>query len=269
MSNQTKDLIQIKVHKEMIDMYLKTIETEKQYSNCYFKRAEANQIIENSLAFYTYKNGFLLFAEGRGYIKLYFCTDDFGWVSDLSRIKEDIDISEFAIEVVSKEEKPYNLNDVVPYTHIKQYMRYRRVGNPADDKSDNECVTYCLENDTARIKEMLDAYFTPIGDELPTEQEIKEFIIKGNVICIKEKDNLCGYIIFEDKGKTSYIRNICVDEQYRGLGIGKELLDKYNGLHKGFKVFTLWCNSNNENALKLYSLAGYCFDNLLNTIYIC
>ena len=247
-------------------VYISSLEQRKQYSNCYSTGNE----FEGLCLFYKYKSGFLMVINKRGYYRLCFCTDDLYWINDLQQIKSDISDNTIVIEIVSR----YEVNPLSGLLNYqKRYSRYRQLG--ASPISDVEPVCYCSHQDARQVKDLMYNSFSPIGNELPTESEIDNAIANKNVICIKNKDNLCGYLIFEDKGKTSYLRNICVSEIYRSMGIGRRLLDMYHGIHNDYKVFTLWCDDQNQAALTLYCghhLGGgthYENECLHNYIYIC
>lgn len=268
----------IKDKNEIIQWYNKKCENKVKYTNCYFSIGEFLKWTDEEMCFLAYNTGFIFVIFHRGYYKLFFYCDTLEWVKDIDRIKKIRNISEVAIEVLSKTEGELSeLSHVLQTREINGYTRYRRVGNPAEEREDTENITYCDHEDLNDVMTIMKDTFLPVGNELLDISEIETYIDDKKVICIKSETDcnggvsaeLLGYLIFEDKGKTSYVRNVCVNPKYRGKGIGKRLLNLYNEIHKGYKVFTLWCNDNNIRALKLYEWAGYCNEGLHNTIYVC
>ncbi|MBC8079126.1 MAG: GNAT family N-acetyltransferase [Gorillibacterium sp.] len=70
---------------------------------------------------------------------------------------------------------------------------------------------------------------------------------------------LTGFIEFTVTNKDLFINNICVNEQYRGRGIGTRLLDHVNeqALRHGYSKVRLECFSWNESVYQSYLALGY------------
>lgn len=270
-------LRKIESRNTIINEYSYMLQNELACSNCYFQVNQMKQwLADKRISFYEIlDNGFVLLEHREEYSKLYFYCQDFEWMKDFALLKEESINKTVVVEVVAKgDQNPYNLSEILPVNKIKHYTRFRKNQIYTDEMAQvaYEEPSYCINTDATVIEQMIRDTFESIGDEIPTHTEILRFINRRNIICIrKEKDesDLEGYIIFEDKGKTSYIRNVCVINHSRGKGIGKRLLNMYFGIHKDYKSFTLWCNDENVFAQKLYESAGYDNESLFNTIFIC
>lgn len=250
------------------EVYADFIREKKKFTNCYFTIEEfRKQCLNKQIWAEIRKGSLLIWQQECGYKKLYFVGNDLCWIDDFHTSE----IETVAIEIVTKGElEEYDLRKRMKCKDVIQYTRFRRGGFPEPDKLLEEVVEYCTEEDIPDIRYMLDTNFSVIGDYIPSDTELRAFIQNEAVICLRDVRNIMGYVIFEDKGRTSYIRNICVSEKYRRKGIGGKLMSVYFYMHKDFKGFTLWCKTTNKPALKLYTNGGgYSNEDLHNYIFIC
>ena len=105
-------------------------------------------------------------------------------------------------------------------------------------------------------------------------KEYFENLIKNEEIYIAKVDKeIVGYIIFNIKEKENSsmryrkqlnIDAICVDERYRGKGIGTKILESIKEIAKtkGCTDLYLTVNQENENAIKVYEKFGFKVKNI-------
>ena len=104
-----------------------------------------------------------------------------------------------------------------------------------------------------------------------SDEELKELLCDENrpiLVCTDEDDRVMGYCfcIFETHGKnavlidnkTLYIDDLCVDENFRGRHIGKELYEAAVKLARDSGCYNLTLNvwSCNQSAIKFYESMG-------------
>jgi [ribosomal protein S18]-alanine N-acetyltransferase len=92
------------------------------------------------------------------------------------------------------------------------------------------------------------------------EQCLKAFDGDCKEIYVIEKDNvIAGFVILQTAGTFSgYIQTICVDEVYRGIGLGKMLLHYCDERVIQFSPNLFICVSSfNTGAIKLYYEFGF------------
>ena len=103
------------------------------------------------------------------------------------------------------------------------------------------------------------------------EADIKrDFLDKKDHYCLValDGDRSIGFIIFvtakAEHGDTNIqeyveVYELILDENYRGRGIGKLLLNavEEQAREMGFEWVSLYCSSYNENALGFYEKSGY------------
>lgn len=254
-------------NRKIHEVYMDFIREKKRYTNCYFTIGELQKMCsEKKVSVEMRKGSLLIWVQEGGYRKLYFAGDDFNWTGDFQIHENELVV----IEIVAKDDLgEYDFSKKLECKEIIQYTRFRRGKFDEPDSLLKADMDFCMPEDIPVIRHMLDNNFSTIGDYIPTEDELRQFVLNGAIICQRDGRNMMGYIIFEDKGKTSYIRNICVDERYRGKGVGKQLMASYFYMHRNFKGFTLWCKTTNTIALRLYKLGGYYSETLHDFIFIC
>lgn len=242
---------------DLPSQYRAAIESRYRYKNCYFQIAELDGWARDGLVRgYVIDGGLLIMKRENGFEKLYFLSNEMKWMARLQDIKKALQIDSLVIEIVSRGE--VNEYDVATYTTVQDVIRYDRMKSVGKrvELSERAVDCFCEESDFETIRAMMDETFNPIGDYIPSDEELRGFISSRSVICERDESRVVGFIIFEDKKKTSYIRMVCVDERYRGHHLGRKMLDNYFALHRDYKGFTLWCRSDNIAAKSLYRDGG-------------
>ena len=142
-----------------------------------------------------------------------------------------------------------------PYQHL---FRMSHTGVLADDSWEMDTkVVYGTSEDIAQICMALKDNFDPLSEQLPSVDELKDYIERKQVLVIKDESNLCGFIIFEVTGMTWYLRYWFTSSEYRNQGIGAKLLKSSLFMAKDTKRQILWVISDNENAIKRYEHYGF------------
>lgn len=251
------------------DKYIEAVGRRYKYSNCYFQKEELKEWLRDKLAAcYDSGDSFVLTVQKKGFVKLYFLADTFDWTSELPEIKKHAGDFDLAVEIVKHGNlEDYDLRKYFPCRKLIQYDRLRSKG--IETNVQEEEVTYCEKSDFIKLRAMMDETFHPIGDYIPSDQELDAFLSGRNVICVRDGEKIEGFIIYEDKGKTSYIRMVCVNRSARGKGQGERLMRMYFAVHQGYKGFTLWCRADNTPAMKLYAKLGqYRNEDLHNFVFV-
>lgn len=123
------------------------------------------------------------------------------------------------------------------------------VAKPNDDK---ECLN------CARESQLWDAYF----DEVTSLEMIQKFIEKEQVYIAHDESNKCvgfmGLIKNGGFGKFPYLAILSVRAEYRSMGIGKKLLDRFEelGFQQDNRLLVL-CSDFNIRGQNFYKMNGY------------
>ena len=128
---------------------------------------------------------------------------------------------------------------------------------------------FAVLDDMNDILKMLNDNFDIMADHIPDEVELSELIKKKQVLNISIKNTIAGTLLFEDTGKRSYARALCVSPDYQNSFVGYSLLADYFIRHDTDKtrLFYLWVDEANINVKKLHDRFGYRYDGLNNFIF--
>ena len=141
-------------------------------------------------------------------------------------------------------------------------------------------IRYAMEKDIEKIEDLLSQVdmvhhngrpdIFKIGNKY-SEEELKELLKNKQrpiLVSVNESDEVIGYCfgIFQQHKdnsiltdiKTLYIDDLCVDEKFRGKGVGKELYEAALSLAKEKGCYNLTLNvwSCNESAIRFYESMG-------------
>ena len=141
---------------------------------------------------------------------------------------------------------------------INKNLKIRRMMEPE----------YAKKEDAENIYIMLVNQFDIMADHIPTRTELIEMINGNQVLIIKVNGLLAGALLFEDTGKKSYARALCVSPEFQNSFVGYSLLADYFLRHQdNTRVFELWVDEANEGVRKLHDWFGYKPDGLKNYIF--
>jgi len=110
-------------------------------------------------------------------------------------------------------------------------------------------------------------------EEVINKEYFENLITNEEIYIAKVDKEIVGYIIFNIKEKENpsmryrkqlNIDAICVDEKYRGKGIGTKILENIKEIAKtrGCTDLYLTVNQENENAIKVYEKFGFKVKNI-------
>jgi len=123
-------------------------------------------------------------------------------------------------------------------------------------------VNNCTINDIDKIKELglfINSNFTKVNN-------IDELIKNKNIIGYYDKDNLVGFIIYEQLYEIIDILYIVVDPIYRRKGIGYSLV-KYLVDNMNYERIMLEVRCDNKSAIKLYKKFNFKIINIREKYY--
>lgn len=116
-------------------------------------------------------------------------------------------------------------------------------------------------------------------DNVISQEDFEKMVENKEIVVAKLKDEIVGYIMFNIREliritmryrKQLSIEAICVDEKYRGKGIGTALLyyAKKIGKENNCTDIYLTVNEENESAIKLYERFGLKVKNIAYSMEI-
>lgn len=254
-----------RIQKEDINCFIQEkLSRRYKFSNSFFSLSQIEEKCNSGeLYVYIYDETVLLFENKNNFLNLYYYSNSMLWMNEIYKL--DIPRGKTVVNIVQRN---MVLPEGVLYKPYKIFGRLRR-GIVTDEQGiKQENANFCEIKHSSELLQLMNSTFDMFVDHIPDEAELKKLIMSNSVICIKENENICGFVIFEDKLKTSYIRMVCVGEKYRRRGIGSRLMNMYFNIHRDMTGFSLWYDTTNQSARELYDKYGYREEKMYNLIYI-
>lgn len=212
-----------------------------------------------SLHYQKKDNCYLLLQQNEGFSNLFYMASDMDAVANAIR-QTPLD-SNCVIDVVIRKEGNGEIEKLkeAGFTHYKNLYRMSHIGMLADntwERSDD--VLHAGLSDCQCVYETLHKNFDPLCEQLPSLQEVEDYVKSESILVMKDGDRLCGFLIFEISGSTSwYLRYWYTSSEYRNQRIGAKLLKTALVIGKHTRRQQLWVVSENENAIKRYEHYGF------------
>ena len=177
------------------------------------------------------------------------------------------------MDLLGKESDLAELSEVFEQSGWKSYERLMRLGRGSGEIAisgprEERNVTQAQEADETEILHLIEERFDLFSDQLPTLEEIRQSRENGQILAIREQNQIAALLLFETAGFTSTIRYWAVGRDFECRGFGSALLRSYFRIHGSVKRFLLWVNERNENAVQKYLHYGYEPDGLKDQILI-
>lgn len=155
------------------------------------------------------------------------------------------------------------------FRFFKKYIRKKMVVSADFVCKETDEVEIANESDLSSIYQLLYNTFDIMSDHLVSQRELRELLAMAQVLKLDIDGNLAGVLLFETQGKKSYLRALCVAEEFWGRRVGISLMQNYIKRNVcNTKMFYLWVESTNQGAKRLYEKLGYEDDGLRNYIYL-
>jgi len=214
-------------------------------------------------------NPVILIEKKRGYNQLFYFLDKNSPLSEWSQITEQFSNESLFADIVVKGKFNYE-NSIFYQLNLKPYKTYLRKSVKNFHKEYRELlpIVYAEQEDCTAIDKMLTKTFDVMSDHIPEKEELKQLIEQKQVLMIKVQDTVSGVLLFEDIGIRSYVRCLCVSQEYQNNAMGYGLFTHYFNIHRDkTKLFYLWVDEANDSVKKLHHQFGYQEDGLRNYIF--
>lgn len=138
----------------------------------------------------------------------------------------------------------------------KSLVRMSKIYKTSEPITDAS-VLDATKEDIPTLDVLLHEHFDKYAEQLPTIEELNDFIESKHAIVKRAGDKITGFILYDQSPSTLYLRYWLVNPEYRNQGIGSELFHEYNRRGSACKRHMLWVVENNENAINRYEHYGY------------
>jgi GNAT superfamily N-acetyltransferase len=148
------------------------------------------------------------------------------------------------------------------YTRLQ---RLARIGRPETGPEDPS-TGFAEKVDGPAVLGLIEHLFDRYGGQIPMPYEMESAIENRQVLAARHDGELTGMLFFETQGLASNVRFWAVAETFRARRVGSALMQHYFHIHSQVRRFTLWVNSDNENAITKYRHYGYAPDGLTDHV---
>ena len=146
----------------------------------------------------------------------------------------------------------------------KSLVRMSKINNTSSALETDNINFTIKEGDIFIINKLLQENFDKYSEQLPTLEELKDFIEANHIIIQRVDNEIAGFIIYDQTPSTLYLRYWLVIKRFRDKGIGSSLFHEYSKRGVKCKRHILWVMEDNENALIKYRHYGYKEENMKN-----
>lgn len=201
---------------------------------------------------------------------LFYCSTSTDALNDsLSQLKFIIGKTLLIADIIGKESDIQSIVQIFRENEFYLYTTLNRMSRSTTKDEYKNSYPSLIKAEMAHteaIFNILNRYFDPLAEQLPTKDEINNWIKLNHLILIEEKSEILGFVIFDLIGVTSYLRYWFVHPQYRDRKIGSTLLQEYFKISAETKRQLFWVIQTNENAINRYLHYGFHPENLYDYI---
>ena len=216
-------------------------------------------VSEGSLSYQKSEGCYLLLHHNGSFSNLFYIATSMAVVADA--VSQALLESDCVIDVVIKKEGKGEVEILkgIGFETYKYLYRMSHIGLLADDSWErSDDVKYASMSDCRLVYDALQKDFDSRCEQLPSLQEVNDYAQRNQLLVIKDGDKLCGFLIFEISGTTSwYLRYWYTSPDYRNQKVGARLLKTALVIGKETRRQQLWVISENDNAIKRYEHYGF------------
>jgi hypothetical protein len=197
----------------------------------------------------------------------YFADSALSLVPGLQHIKESFPRQDIVCDIVGRALDLAHLVYIFTDNGFYSYVDLVRMKRKPDGNVLMPAVTIGTAelHHAGNIKYLLDNYFDKYAERIPTLNEVKQFISLGTVFI---NPSCTAFLIYEDKGQTSYLRYWFVHPVCRSLGMGSILLRSWLSKSKDSARQIFWVIQSNQNAIDKYKHYGFTEEDMIDIVLI-
>jgi ribosomal protein S18 acetylase RimI-like enzyme len=242
-------------------------------TNFYIGEERCNLLIKNKLLYVIYyeKCIFILYKD-HNFFHLYFiCSNEKSLTNSLKELISNYADYTFITDIIGTEMYTKKTSEIFSQNGFEIYTilyRMSRVENLDEPQIVDTRIKNATDCQAVQIFNIFEKYFDKYSEQLPLLEEIQQFICNNNVLVITEQQKVLGFVIFEIKGMTSYLRYWFVLPEYRDKKFGSILLRYFFYESRNTKKQIFWVLASNENAIIRYKHYGFKAETMLDQVMI-
>jgi GNAT superfamily N-acetyltransferase len=227
-------------------------------------------INSGDLCFYQHAETLLLLRSNKDFMNLYFVSaSNDSLQSALIHLNQEMSNIRLVADLVGKMHDIGLTSDVFVKSGFAEYTRLCRMSRKISENDHFAIDSHILPAKNIHAKSILDllyTYFDPVSEQLPGIDEVKKWITNGNIFIYLSDDQILGFVIYINKGYSSYLRYWFVHPEHRDKKIGSALLNKYFSDSKDARLMFFWVILSNENAVFRYKHYGFQMENFYDIV---
>ena len=127
-------------------------------------------------------------------------------------------------------------------------------------------VSFATKDDATEVLNLLCFFFDKKMEQIPSIEELEEMAGHNFILVLKRECHIVGFIIYELTNALLYLRYWFVHPDFRELGVGSKLMNRFLYEGRGTKRVQLWVICSNENAIKRYCHYGFMNENMYDYV---
>lgn len=227
-------------------------------------------INSGDLHFFQYAETLLLLRNNKDFVNLYFIAVSYDSLQKaLIHLNQEMSDIRFVADLVGKLPDIGPVSDVFIKSGFSEYSKLCRMSRKVPDNKHFAINSHILPAKIIHAENILDllyTYFDPVSEQLPGIDEVKKWITNGNISIYLSDNKILGFVIYINKGYSSYLRYWFVHPEHRDKKIGSALLNKYFSDGKDARLMFFWVVLSNENAVLRYKHYGFQMENFYDIV---
>lgn len=227
-------------------------------------------INSGDLHFFQYAETLLLLRNNKDFVNLYFIAVSYDSLQKaLIHLNQEMSDIRFVADLVGKLPDIGPVSDVFIKSGFSEYSKLCRMSRKVPDNNHFAINSHILPAKIIHAENILDllyTYFDPVSEQLPGIDEVKKWITNGNISIYLSDNKILGFVIYINKGYSSYLRYWFVHPEHRDKKIGSALLNKYFSDGKDARLMFFWVVLSNENAVLRYKHYGFQMENFYDIV---
>lgn len=245
---------------------MKQISDYKEVSPLVLKYFKRGVITNNFLTSEDYKceieEGRLFYNSGEDYLNIYLKRDKFFQLYFYA-LNDSVRFPEIGEKLVCDASE--KLCKVIEKNGFKKIMQRVRLELKVQKQENTMSGNKAEKRDSEEIFDLMQKSFDKYTGYIPNFTQVKKECENGLFLKSEEQGIITGALRFGVSGKTAQIKHLCVKEEFRGKGIGRNLC---NTFLKENEKYVVWTGKENIGALNLYKSLGFSENGSESTVYM-
>jgi GNAT superfamily N-acetyltransferase len=214
----------------------------------------------------------LFFRKNEGFKNLYYLTADWADLQQLLMNYLSQEADTLVCDLVGREKDLTGAREIFHACGFKERRLLQRMVKVGTVEMDcppfDSHIVPATGQDLFAVSALLKAHFDKLSEQLPSHQELLDWVKEESIFLYKEGNQIGGFIIFDNQGVSLTLRYWFVHPDYRNRHIGSQLYQAMMWAGRASKRQMHWVVSDNENAIVRYQHFGYQFDNLMDVVFV-